>query len=83
MSRNGFNLVPKGSFAGTGPFDAEATLVEAVTVTWQGSDIVQIALPPVCATVSNGMPGYETSARLTITDSGGSADFGRALSNRA
>ena len=57
-----------GSLTGTGPFDAQITFVEPVTVTWQGNDIATIALPPVCASANEGVPNYQTSGRLTITD---------------
>ncbi|TBU46075.1 hypothetical protein BD309DRAFT_663805 [Dichomitus squalens] len=79
ISDDGFDLALKGSLTGTGPFDAQITFVEPVTVTWQGSDIAQIALPPVCASANEGAPDYETSARLTITDNGKFTDFATFL----
>ena len=75
ISDGGFDLSLKGSLTGTGPFDAQITFVEPVTVTWQGSDIAQIALPPVCASANEGVPNWETSGRLTITDNDKFTDF--------
>ncbi|KAF8891683.1 hypothetical protein BD779DRAFT_1661547 [Infundibulicybe gibba] len=39
-----------------------------ITVTWEGHDIAQITLPPVCAAANAGVPDYRTNAHLTITD---------------
>ncbi|KAI6121372.1 hypothetical protein F5141DRAFT_1186618 [Pisolithus sp. B1] len=38
------------------------------SVTWQGYDIATISLPPVCAAANTGVPDYQTSGKLTITD---------------
>ncbi|KAI0710861.1 hypothetical protein C8Q76DRAFT_623714 [Earliella scabrosa] len=79
ISDDGFDLSLKGSLTGTGPFDAEISFVEPVTVTWQGRDIAQIALPPVCAAANDGVPNYETNARLTITDQSQFTEFATFL----
>ncbi|KAI0668274.1 hypothetical protein C8Q78DRAFT_1081656 [Trametes maxima] len=72
ISDDGFDLSLKGALTGTGPLDAEIAFVEPVTVTWQGNHIATISLPP-------GVPDYETSARLTITDSDKFTDFATFL----
>ncbi|KAH9850917.1 hypothetical protein C2E23DRAFT_886961 [Lenzites betulinus] len=79
ISDDGFDLALKGALTGTGPLDAEITFVDPVTVTWTGSDIATIALPSVCAGANAGVPDYETSARLTITDQDKFTDFATFL----
>ncbi|KAI0739355.1 hypothetical protein C8Q80DRAFT_1123812 [Daedaleopsis nitida] len=79
ISDDGFDLSLKGSLTGTGPFDAEIAFVEPVTVTWQGHDIAKIALPPVCAGANDGVPNYQTNARLTITDQNQFTEFATFL----
>ncbi|KAI0643298.1 hypothetical protein C8Q79DRAFT_1012595 [Trametes meyenii] len=79
ISDDGFDLSLKGALTGTGPLDAEITFVEPVIVTWQGNHIATISLPPVCAGANAGVPDYETSARLTITDSDKFTDFATLL----
>ncbi|THH12496.1 hypothetical protein EW146_g7640 [Bondarzewia mesenterica] len=68
ISDDGFDLSLRGALTGTGPLDAEITFTEPVTVNWNGNNIAQIALPPVCAAADTGVPDYQTNARLTITD---------------
>jgi hypothetical protein len=68
ISDEGFDLSLKGSLTNVGPLDAEITFVDPVKVTWQGHDIAEIVLPPVCAAANSGVPNYETKARLSITD---------------
>ncbi|CDO73852.1 hypothetical protein BN946_scf185016.g9 [Trametes cinnabarina] len=79
ISDQGFDLALKGALTGTGPLDAQITFTEPVTVTWDGSDIATIALPPVCASANSGVPDYETNAHLTITDNDKFTDFATFL----
>ncbi|KZP24092.1 hypothetical protein FIBSPDRAFT_951401, partial [Athelia psychrophila] len=37
-------------------------------VNWEGTDIANIALPPMCAAVNTGVPTYNPDGRLTILD---------------
>ncbi|KAJ7594702.1 hypothetical protein C8J56DRAFT_446479 [Mycena floridula] len=68
ISDDGFDLSLVGSLTNVGPLDAQITFVEPLTVTWQGKDIAQITLPPVCASANTGVPNYVTKASLKITD---------------
>jgi hypothetical protein len=52
----------------TGPLDALITFTEPVAVAWEGQQIASISLPPICAAANTGVPDYETSATLSITD---------------
>ncbi|KAI0773181.1 hypothetical protein BD413DRAFT_603560 [Trametes elegans] len=79
ISDEGFDLALKGVLTGTGPLDAEIAFVEPVTVTWNGNNIASISLPPVCAGANGGVPDYQTSARLTITDSDRFTEFATFL----
>ncbi|KAF8160985.1 hypothetical protein B0H34DRAFT_699004 [Crassisporium funariophilum] len=79
ISNDGFDLSLKGSLTNVGPLDALITFTEPVTVTWQGQDIAQIALPPICAAANTGVPDYETNARLTITDKAAFTNFASFL----
>ncbi|EJD03283.1 uncharacterized protein FOMMEDRAFT_168292 [Fomitiporia mediterranea MF3/22] len=79
IANEGFDLGLKGSLTGTGPLDAEITFVEPVNVNWNGHDIATISLPPVCAAANDGVPDYETSGHLTITDQGAFTEFATFL----
>ncbi|KAE9401586.1 hypothetical protein BT96DRAFT_918717 [Gymnopus androsaceus JB14] len=68
ITNEGFSLSLKGSLTDTGPLDALITFTDPVTVTWEGQSIATIALPPICAAANTGVPDYETSATLSITD---------------
>ncbi|EIW82896.1 hypothetical protein CONPUDRAFT_101346 [Coniophora puteana RWD-64-598 SS2] len=68
LSNEGFDLALKGSLTNTGPLDAQIIFTEPVAVNWQGHDIATISLPPVCAAADSGVPDYETSGTLRITD---------------
>ncbi|CAA7259257.1 unnamed protein product [Cyclocybe aegerita] len=79
ISNDGFDLALKGSLTNIGPLDAVISFPEPVTVTWEGKDIAQIALLPICAAANTGLPTYETNARLTITESSGFTEFATFL----
>ncbi|KAF8972948.1 hypothetical protein BDZ97DRAFT_1691577 [Flammula alnicola] len=79
ISNDGFDLSLKGSLTNVGPLDALITFIEPVTVNWQGKDIAQIALAPICAAANTGVPNYQTNARLTITDSVAFTEFATFL----
>ncbi|KAF7301181.1 hypothetical protein MIND_00682600 [Mycena indigotica] len=75
ISDEGFDLSLQGSITNIGPLDATITFVDPLTVTWEGQNIAQIALPPVCVAANTGLPNYSTKARLTITNSGAFTEF--------
>ncbi|TFK54041.1 hypothetical protein OE88DRAFT_1732763 [Heliocybe sulcata] len=79
LSNDGFDLSLKGSLVDIGPLDALIAFTEPVTVTWEGHDIASISLPPICGAANSGVPDYETSAHLTITDQSTFATFATAL----
>ncbi|KAK0485666.1 hypothetical protein IW261DRAFT_1451420 [Armillaria novae-zelandiae] len=61
ISNDGLDLSLRGSLTGTGPLDALITFTEPVT--W-----ARFECSLVCAAANDGVPNYETQARLTITD---------------
>ncbi|KAJ7251753.1 hypothetical protein B0H12DRAFT_1234031 [Mycena haematopus] len=79
LSDEGFDLALSGSLTNVGPLDALIDFPEPLSVTWQGQNIAQIALPSVCASANTGVPNYATSGRLTITDSAAFTDFATFL----
>ncbi|KAH7108191.1 hypothetical protein BKA62DRAFT_764259 [Auriculariales sp. MPI-PUGE-AT-0066] len=79
IANDGFDLDLVGSLTGTGPLDALITFVEPVTVKWQGRNIAQISLPPVCAAADSGAPNYKTSGKLKITDQAAFTDYATFL----
>ncbi|KAK1218918.1 hypothetical protein PQX77_018360 [Marasmius sp. AFHP31] len=79
VANDGFDLALKGSLTNTGPLDAQITFTEPLVVTWEGSNIATVALPPVCAAANSGVPNYETTGHLTITDQGRFTDFAKFL----
>ncbi|TFY74322.1 hypothetical protein EWM64_g9690, partial [Hericium alpestre] len=68
LVNDGFDLALRGSLTNTGPLDAEIAFVKPVTVTWNGNDIAEITLPPVCAAANSGVPDYATNGHLNIID---------------
>jgi hypothetical protein len=75
ITNDGFDLSLKGSLTNIGPLDALIEFVEPLTVTWQGKDIAQISLPPVCAAANDGVPDYEAQGHLIITHQDDFTDF--------
>ncbi|KAJ9479823.1 hypothetical protein PHBOTO_003303 [Pseudozyma hubeiensis] len=75
VTNTGFDVSLAGSLTNTGPFDAYIEFTGPLTVTWQGRNIAQLTLPPICAFANQGVPDLRTSGHLTITDLGGFTDF--------
>ena len=75
VRNDGFDLSLQGQLLKTGPFDAQIEFPEGVTVTWQGQDIAQIQLPPICAQADIGVPNLRTNGKLKITNQGGFTKF--------
>ncbi|PWZ00897.1 hypothetical protein BCV70DRAFT_84414 [Testicularia cyperi] len=75
VTNNGFDVSLSGSLTNTGPFDAYIEFTEPLTVTWQGSNIAKLTLPPICAFANEGVPNLVTSGSLTITNLGRFTDF--------
>ena len=68
ISNDGFDISLKGSLTNVGPLDAVIEFVEPLTVSWQGKQIATITLPSICAAANDGVPKYETSGQLAISD---------------
>lgn len=68
LSNDGFDLTLLGALTNIGPLDAQITFTKPLTVTWNGADIADITVPEVCAAADEGVPNWETSATLQITD---------------
>ncbi|KAF8626824.1 hypothetical protein AX15_004657 [Amanita polypyramis BW_CC] len=68
ISDNGFDLHLVGSLSNTGPLDALIVFLEPLSVSWNGQNIAQLTLDPICAAANQGVPNYRTVARLVITD---------------
>ena len=75
VTNNGFTVSLQGALLGTGPFDAYIEFPEPLTVTWQGSDIAQLSLPPICAFANEGVPDLRTVGQLRITNLRRFTDF--------
>lgn len=68
ITDDGFDLSLKGSLTNVGPLDALIEFTKPLTITWEGKQIGQISIPPVCAAADTGVPNYETNAHVTITN---------------
>ena len=68
ISNDGFDISLKGSLTNVGPLDALIEFTEPLTVTWQGKQIATISLPSICVAANDGVPKYESSGRLVISD---------------
>ncbi|KAI0072486.1 hypothetical protein K474DRAFT_1678619 [Panus rudis PR-1116 ss-1] len=79
LSNDGFDLSLVGSLTGTGPLDAEIAFTQPVNVAWQGQNIATISLPAVCAEANSGVPNYQTSGHLSITDQDAFTSFATFL----
>lgn len=71
MTNNGFSLSLAGALLGTGPLDALISFPKPLTVVYDGQDIAEISLPPICAAANSGVPNLQTNANLTITSQSG------------
>lgn len=79
ITNEGFDLSLKGSLTNVGPLDVLITFVEPASVIFQGKNIAQIALPPICAAENVGVPDYEANAHITITDTDSFTEFATFL----
>ncbi|KAL1718757.1 hypothetical protein EV715DRAFT_290908 [Schizophyllum commune] len=75
ISNDGFDLALLGSLTNIGPLDAQITFTEPLTITWNDNKIAEIDVPDVCAGADEGVPNWDTSATLHITDQGAFTDF--------
>ncbi|PWN53595.1 hypothetical protein IE53DRAFT_140447 [Violaceomyces palustris] len=75
VTNNGFDVSLQGALLGTGPFDAYIEFPEPLTVTWDGSAIATLSLPPICAAAYDGVPDLRTSGKLVITNLKRFTDF--------
>ncbi|KAL1743139.1 hypothetical protein HDZ31DRAFT_83635 [Schizophyllum fasciatum] len=75
ISNDGFDLALFGSLTNIGPLDAQITFTEPLTITWNDAQIAEIEVPEVCAAANEGVPEWETSATLHITDQGAFTEF--------
>ena len=69
MTKNGFNL----ELAGWSWPSRRLNLLPkpSHTVVYDGQDIAEISLPPICAAANSGVPKLQTNANLTITSQSG------------
>ena len=72
---DGFDLSLQGQLLNTGPFDAQIEFPKGVKVTWEGKDIAEISLPPICARANEGVPNLRTNGKLKITSESGFTSF--------
>lgn len=72
---DGFDLSLEGQLLNTGPFDAQIEFPEGVAVTWEGQNIAQISLPPICAMANEGVPNLQSHGKLKITNQKGFTKF--------
>ncbi|KAF9562634.1 hypothetical protein CPC08DRAFT_706528 [Agrocybe pediades] len=75
ITNGGFDIALKGSLTNIGPLDALITFTEPLNVNFQGKDIAQITLPPICAAANDGVPDYQAKGHVTITDQDAFTDF--------
>ncbi|GAA5897781.1 hypothetical protein JCM8208_000260 [Rhodotorula glutinis] len=77
----GFKVALKGSLTDAGPFDALIEFPDGVDVYFMNAKIAVIDLPPICSPGGQGVPDYETTGTLTITDLGAFTNFASYLLN--
>ncbi|KAK0542857.1 hypothetical protein OC846_006614, partial [Tilletia horrida] len=79
LTDEGFTVSLKGSVSDTGPFDALIEFLEPLTVIWKGDAIATIDLPSICAQANKGVPDYQATGTLAITDQARFADFATSI----
>jgi alpha-D-ribose 1-methylphosphonate 5-triphosphate synthase subunit PhnH len=65
----------------SGPFDALIEFPQGVDVIFQGANIANIILPPICSPGGASVPDLETTGILQITDLGAFTSFTAYLLN--
>ena len=68
ISNDGFDISFKGSLTNAGPLDAYIEFTGPVALKWQGKQIATVTLPPICVAANVGVPNYEATGQLTISD---------------
>ncbi len=71
----GFMVALRGSLGTNAPTNALIEFPEPIQVVWQGRNIAEISLPPICSAPGIGVPNLETTGQLRITDNGAFTDF--------
>ena len=79
ISDDGLDISFKGSLTNIGPLDARIEFTGPVTLKWQEKPIATVTLPPVCVAANVGVPNYEASGRLTISDQDEFTSFAESL----
>ncbi len=75
LTDNGFTTSLKGSLLTDAPANALIEFTEPVQIEWQGRNIAEISLPPICTSPGVGVPDLETTGQLTITNLAAFTDF--------
>lgn len=71
----GFTADLAGSLMVNSPADAYIEFPDPVIINWMGMDIAEIALPPLCSQVPDGIPNLQTRGQLTIINEDGFEQF--------
>ncbi|KAK0556496.1 hypothetical protein OC844_005834 [Tilletia horrida] len=73
-----FGTTLTGSITNAGPFDADISFPEGLTVIWEGRTLGQIGLPSI-AVVGDVGGSLNQNANFRVTDQGAIADFAKVL----
>ncbi|KAI5474806.1 pre-rrna processing protein [Pseudohyphozyma bogoriensis] len=79
VTDSGFTVALQGSLLNAGPFDALISFPNGVDVIWEGNNMANIILPPICSPGSTGVPDLQTTGILQITDLSAFTDFAAYL----
>lgn len=75
LTNAGFAASLLGFLNTDAPADAVIEFVDPVIINWMGTDIAEIALPPLCSSPPNGIPVLMTDGQLTIINEARFEDF--------
>ena len=75
LTDQGFMASLRGSLATNAPANALIEFTEPVQIAWQGRNIAEISLPPICTIPGVGVPDLETTGQLKINNLAAFTDF--------
>ena len=75
LTDNGFYTTLRGKLLTDAPANALIEFTKPIQIAWQGRNIAEISLPPICTIPGQGVPDLETAGQLRITNLGAFTDF--------
>jgi hypothetical protein len=83
LTNEGFFTSLAGSLMTDAPADAYIEFPEPIRIGYNGRDIAEISLPPICSSPPDGVPNLRSQGQLTILDEPAFTEFADYILNNA